>query len=692
MTEWSRIETGMLPPNDRRILPQAERLELLNEISRVLSSTIDLGALYRVIYAQIGRVMDASQFYIALHGPGKIYIPFLVEEGRLLLDEYLDYGNTITSYAVEHGITMRYNRTVECQEWEREHGLEELIIGDEDSESGIFVPLAVGNRGLGTLSVQSQRPHVYGDEDVRTLAIIAAQAAIAIENARLFSESQEAIRRMQTLLEVARTVRSSLSLPVVLDSILTSVRAVIPYYIAEIFLPDPGRGYFEIAGSAGYRAEERRDTVRIPLGSGLTGRVYATGEPLIVPDVRLAPEYIATGAEEVFSLMLVPLQQGDRTIGVLNVQRETVNAFTEEDLRTLSLFASQAAIAIENARLYSEQQQRVSELQTIQSIVQQLTPLHDTAAIAALFERELGRLIEFDAYRLFVLDYRERVLIPLTSGHDELRLRIGEGITGWIAEHGEPVLIDNTLADERSLPIPGTPMLAESVIGAPLNYEGRVGGVITLSKRGIARFDDNELRLLQIIAAQGALAFDRARLYSELRADAITDPLTGLYNRRALQERLSEEHSRAARNNHPLVAIMLDIDKFKRVNDLGGHDAGDMVLAELARIVRGLVRAEDVVARFGGEEFCVILPEIPLDDAIGVAERVRRTVASHALPLPARVRAVTVSVGMAALEHGESEMSLLARADQAMYHAKKTGGNSTAILANDAFRTVLTES
>lgn len=695
--------------NDPRFLLQTERLALLNEISRVLSSSLDLTTLYTTIYEQIGRVMDASQFYVALHAPDGIHIPFLVEEGHYLFDEHLDYSNTITSYAVEHGVTILYGRTEECQEWERSHGLEELIIGDEDSESGIFVPLTIGRRSIGTLSVQSQCPHAYSDEDVRTLAVIASQAAVAIENARLYSESRSSVQRMQILLEVARTVRSSLSLPVVLDSILTSVHAVIPYYMAEIFLPDVAHGHFEMMGSAGHRAEERRDSTKIPLGEGLTGRVYATSEALIVADVRLMPEYIATGVESALSVMIVPLQQGDTTIGVLNLQREEVNAFTEEDLRVLSLFSSQAAIAIENARLFTEQQQRVSELQTIQSIVQQLTPLHEIPAIAQLFEHELGRLIEFDACRLFVVDHQAGVVISLTpagqpvpdtrrplttdqpdtgSPDDVFRLRIGEGITGWIAQRGEAVLIDNTLEDDRCVYIPGTSTLPESVIGAPLIYEGKVRGVITLTKYGIARFDQNELHLLRIIAAQGALAFDRARLYAELRTDAITDPLTGLYNRRALRERLSEEHSRAVRNHHSLVAIMVDIDQFKRVNDRWGHDAGDVVLAELARLIKVVVRAEDVVARFGGEEFCVILPEIPLDFAIRVAERLRATIAGHEMPVDAGVGSITASVGLASLDEGELEAELLSRADRAMYHAKKTGGNSTAIHESGSLRSV----
>jgi diguanylate cyclase (GGDEF)-like protein len=387
--------------------------------------------------------------------------------------------------------------------------------------------------------------------------------------------------------------------------------------------------------------------------------------------------------------MAVPLKRGDSVIGVLNVEREEVDSFVPEDLDLLSLFASQAAIAIENARLYAEQEQRVTELATIQRIVQQLNPLHEIPAIASVIERELRGLIDYHACRLFVLDPLHATLHPITSGTapHPITLRIGEGIAGWIAEQGEAVMIPNTLKDDRVVHIVGTPIREESILGAPLVYEGRVRGVITLSRLGIAQFDQNALRLLQIIAAQAAIAFDRARLYAELRTEAITDAVTTLYNRRYLLERSKEERSRAIRNGHELAAIMIDIDKFKRVNDRWGHDAGDVVLQHLGGVIRSVVRAEDIVARYGGEEFCILLPEIPVEEAEGVAERLRETIAEEPLPETAGEEHITVSVGVAFLEETDAgEGELFTRADHAMYQVKHVGGNRVCVAQGDRFR------
>jgi diguanylate cyclase (GGDEF)-like protein len=534
------------------------------------------------------------------------------------------------------------------------------------------------------LTVQSPRAHAYSLDDLQMLSVLASQAAVAIENARLYERSQRNVRETEALLQVAQTITGSLDLQRVLDSILTCMRDVIPYYVAAILLPDHSRRRLDIVGTIGPLAQEWRERIKIPFGQGVTGKVFETGEPIIVNLARSFPGYIAS-SDEVNSEMAVPLTRGDSVVGVINVERTEVDGFSPGDLGLLSLFASQATIAIENARLYAEQQKRVVELQAIQSIVQKLTPLHDVSDITHVIDRELKLLIDYHSCRVSTLDEESMLTqVPPRTGEGEgFRVRIGEGINGWIAQHEQSVYIPNSLLDDRVSYIAGTPLREESVVGAPLIYEGRVRGVITLSKLGIEQFDQNALRLLEIIAAQTAIAFDRARLYSELRTEAVTDPLTRLSNRRYLLERLSEERSRARRNQHSLLALMLDIDRFKGVNDRHGHAAGDVVLAELAQLLRRVMRAEDVVARYGGEEFCLLVPEIAAAEARVLAERLRQVVASHVFPAAAGTSQLTVSVGVAAFQPDDAGSELLSRADRAMYAVKARGGNGVCFADRD---------
>ena len=675
----------MTAPDDT--FPRADHLETLNEIGRAVAATLDLDVLYETIYREIGRVMDTRQFFIALHRPEtrSIELPYHREEGRLYRGQTFPFADSVTCLVIERGTPLLFEGHQDYQQFAMDNGLPVMTVGEERSEAKIWVPLNTGNRTIGAMSVQSTRPNAYTPGDLQVLSVIASQAAVALENARLYARSRSNVRQTHALLNVAQTINSSLDLQVVLDSILSGMREVIPYYLAAILLPDVTRGHLDIVGTAGPMADERRSGIKIPFGTGVTGRVFVTGQPLIIQDVTQFEGYIG-GVDGVQSELALPLCRGDLVVGVLDVERAERDSFTPEDLSHLTLFASQAAIAIENARLYSEQRQRVDELQTIQSIVQKLTPLHEIHAIAAVIDQELEELIDYHACRIFLLDHEQGVLRTVA---DDLSLKLGEGIAGWIAEQGRSTLIPNTLLDERVTYIPGTPLREESMIGAPLTYEGRTRGVITLSKLGIDEFDENALRLLEIVAAQAAIALDRARLYEELRVEAVTDPLTKLHNRRYLLERFTEEKSRATRNRHTLTALMLDIDKFKHVNDNYGHDAGDVVLRELAQVVRGLVRAEDLVARYGGEEFCVLLPEIPLPDAERVAERLRVRVEEHEMPASAGVRHVTVSIGLATLTPADGEQELFTRADLAMYEVKHRGGNRVCVVTGDGAITCL---
>ena len=161
----------------------------------------------------------------------------------------------------------------------------------------------------------------------------------------------------------------------------------------------------------------------------------------------------------------------------------------------------------------------------------------------------------------------------------------------------------------------------------------------------------------------------------ELEQLMLTDPLTGAGNRRMLMLRLHDEIQRAQRYRRPLIAVFFDLDHFKRVNDTYGHDVGDIVLTAVARRLRANVRQSDHLARFGGEEFVVVLPETTLEDAFAHVERMRLAVAQMTIPeLPGHI---TLSAGLAQWREGESDEALLRRADQALYHAKEAGRNST---------------
>ncbi|MEO0424891.1 MAG: sensor domain-containing diguanylate cyclase [Pseudomonadota bacterium] len=218
----------------------------------------------------------------------------------------------------------------------------------------------------------------------------------------------------------------------------------------------------------------------------------------------------------------------------------------------------------------------------------------------------------------------------------------------------------------------------------PLRRGGRLLGALCLGDADAARFDPDlatdNLRNLSVV---GAISLENALNRDRLLVGAITDPLTGLHNRRYLDSRLREAIARARRERSPLACLLLDLDYFKRVNDTYGHLAGDEVLREVARRIQGAVRASDVCARYGGEELAVVLPDTRRVEAEALAERLRQVVCGAPIPVVSgRAITVTSSIGVATAAPGTSldpsETSaavrdLLQAADQALFRAKAEG-------------------
>jgi diguanylate cyclase (GGDEF)-like protein len=257
-----------------------------------------------------------------------------------------------------------------------------------------------------------------------------------------------------------------------------------------------------------------------------------------------------------------------------------------------------------------------------------------------------------------------------------MRFHLSEGITGDMAARGQTIYLPDVAKEpryqEQKRHRPGT----GSFLGVPLRSKGRILGVMNLNRPREDAFSAQEIRLVEAIGAQAALAIVNARLYQQTLEVSLTDPLTGIPNRRQLFVRLEHELSRSMRFGDPLSVLMIDLDLFKRINDAHGHVVGDGVLRGVALALRRGVRKIDIVARYGGEEFCVVLPKVAKPEAFEVAEKLRRAVAVTAVPGPDGhdPLTVTISVGVATLDTDAQDVKgLIDKADSALYEAKRLG-------------------
>ncbi len=269
---------------------------------------------------------------------------------------------------------------------------------------------------------------------------------------------------------------------------------------------------------------------------------------------------------------------------------------------------------------------------------------------------------------------RERLVAACRSGEpihlEPVEFKRGEGLVGRVAERGELLWTNEPSAHEAFVDKPGTRGL-DTFIGAPLLAGQECMGVLSVVGEGQA-FSAEDASIVELIAAICAPYLEIGRL-SRLSQ---VDPLTGALNRRGLEgsfpERTTED------SIEPVSVIMADIDRFKAINDTLGHAAGDEVLKQVTRLLSEVVRAGDAVVRYGGEEFLLVLPSVGLGRALLIAERARATVAEHATPHGGDQIRVTISLGVAERKPGESRGALLARADLALYEAKRQGRNCVA--------------
>lgn len=228
--------------------------------------------------------------------------------------------------------------------------------------------------------------------------------------------------------------------------------------------------------------------------------------------------------------------------------------------------------------------------------------------------------------------------------------------------------------------ITGNPV--QSWLGTPVIAHGKVIALFSLDKLEPGFYTEEHAQKLKMFASHAALALENARLYQEVQRLAITDALTGLYNRRFFFERAVQELDRSRRYRHPLAMIMMDLDHFKKVNDKFGHPAGDLVLATIAQIARKQLRQSDIAARFGGEEFIFLLPETTPQQAEQIADRLRLSLAAYSIPYEGKIITVTASFGISGLncvEHiTDTERvieQIIALSDEALYQAKQAGRN-----------------
>jgi diguanylate cyclase (GGDEF)-like protein len=392
-----------------------------------------------------------------------------------------------------------------------------------------------------------------------------------------------------------------------------------------------------------------------------------------------------TSSKHEDAVELFPLLVGDEIKGALLVGDSDLE---DEQRRAIAAFCRDISMPLELMRLREELERRsraASQLRAFTEVVNSAQPDDAYTTIlrhsAELLHSERGSLLLFDE-RAGELSVKAAVG-PRADVARDARVRIGEGVAGTVLREGRPAVVRDVSKVAGLRPAPDERRYkTRSFISYPIVVGGRKVGVLNMTdKAGGGDYDEADLGLLDLIAPQMALALDRVEWHSkatQFQLLSITDPLTGLVNRRYLEERLQEELERSKRHRFAMSFMMVDIDDFKNYNDQHGHQAGDLALEMTAQCLKTALRSADVAARYGGEEFSILLPQTGLSEARVIAERIRRRIERTQFPhgKAQPLGAVTVSIGISSFgPEVDTPTSVIYAADRALYAAKSRGKN-----------------
>ncbi len=529
----------------------------------------------------------------------------------------------------------------------------------------------------GRLRLISWSDVCFFDDDGRATHLIST--GIDITDERRGDEAMRGIEAVGTLL--AKTGPTAESMAAVLSTL--SDRMGYPYL--SLFIRRGSR--FELGAAVGYNG----GAAALDPTRGITGRVLRTARSAFLEraqaDAKADADWRAAGPD-VASQIAVPLTADGVTVGVLSIESTPEVPLTPADLRLIETVAERLSVALVLGREQQALKERARLFAALNEFAQAAGAMVDEDLLASALLDGIAGVVPHDASWLTLADREtSRYVIRAVHGDAVDALAVGREVVPGKGPAGRAIqlraLVAQRLPADRSKRAKSIPWQVESgaMVAVPLIHDAAVLGTMVVGRAGgQAEFTELEREVLTLLGAQAALAAANAHLLAEVRALAIRDPLSGLFNRRhfdAAMEHILARWRRDREEARPIAAIMFDLDHFGRLNNTYGHQAGDAVLREFSGILLTRFRSADLVARYGGEEFVVILEGSTVADAARVADEIRRDLETRVVRSPdgQEVR-VTVSAGCAQIDPSNATReALIETADIALFAAKRAGRN-----------------
>jgi nitrate/nitrite-specific signal transduction histidine kinase len=573
---------------EQRVADRTKELAALNAIAATVSQSLDIAEI-------LDHALDKTLEVIGIEAGG-IYL--LDEEANVLTIAAQrgfspQFAAAVDKLKVGEGFSGRVvqsGQPLVVKDISADPRLTRMVVREEGLRSVAIVPLSSKGRVPGTLFTITRGYREFTDQDVQLLSSIGHQIGVAVENARLFDAEQRRAEQFRVINEVGRHIVSILDVDELLLEIVRLLKETFGYYLVIIGLIEGDELIFK-AGAKTHWDDRQFQAPSVKVGGrGITAWVAATGEPLLAPDVSQEPRFLFhPDSAETRSELAVPLKTKSAVIGVLNVESDQLNAFDESDLAVLQSLANQAAIAIENARLYEDTKNRLAQLAALQETTSAVASTLELDRLLDLIIQQATTLLQGEGGIINLVDWGENEdevaaacgsLVPTVG----IRAPLETSLSGWVTLHNQPVISNQIPQDSRvhaswrSGAVEGTKgqVSAQSAVVAPLAIKDQVMGTLVVADKqeGRGEFDQADLDILVAFANQAATAIENARLYEQAQQLAVV-----------------EERQRLARELHDAVtqtlfSASLIAEALPEIWE-GDQDEGRQLLAELRRLSRG---------------------------------------------------------------------------------------------------------
>ncbi len=540
----------------------------------------------------------------------------------------------------------------------------------------ICVPLRINGVIAGVFSAASGGGRALVVEDLSTLMMLAESIGLVLANFRRLYEVERRNHQLRLVDSLVTLIAERTMIQQAIPEVAREIASRFAFQLVGIGLVDNGRLKFSLASTNVPMPPIRGFSSINNTHHGVIGRVFQSGRAEIIYDVRNDLDYLDTGWNA-RSEICVPIRASGNVIGIINVESGVERPLDDADLEVLQIIARHLGIAFENQALLSSER---STRQAVEALHQVSTIVTSTLDVDEALRRIVDTLGSNFDYRYVIAGLLEGQFVQPKAAHGIalerlVHIPVAMSSIGRVAQTGDPLFVPDVSA-QSGLGLDAFPD-GNSLVVVPIARDGRILGILIVIGSTDRNLAHQDLTMLQMFAQHAGVVLDNARMYQEARRMAYIDPMTQLPNHRHFQERFASDLERSQRDKRPFAVMVMDLDGFKQINDRFGHLEGDAVLIAASQRLADKLRQQDLLARYAGDEFVVLLPDTDAKAAMLIARRLCASVGGRSFEISTGESvALTVSIGAAIYPgHGVSARELLSAADKATYAAKHAGRN-----------------